>query len=108
MAITSHLSLGILLFLPTLLVLPDETLGAEPTPDLPKVLRFNDGARISSPQQWPERRAEILYLMQEHFTGRPPKSIPQIVAIENLKTIKANDGSLREHIQVQHYRRQWG
>jgi dienelactone hydrolase len=100
MAIPSHLSLGVLLSLPALLLLPDETAGAEPTPDLPEVLRFNDGARITSPQQWPKRRAEILHLMQEHFTGHPPKSIPRIVAVENLKTTKANDGSLREHIQV--------
>lgn len=42
------------------------------TADLPDPLLFADGRRVTSKEQWPERRAEILELFRRHVYGRAP------------------------------------
>ncbi len=45
---------------------------------LPNPLVFNDGTRVTSPQQWDERRAEITEIFDREIYGRLPGHIPDV------------------------------
>ncbi len=48
-----------------------------PTPaDLPDLLCFSDGRRVSSPADWPARRAELLEALQDIQYGHLPPPMP--------------------------------
>ncbi len=51
---------------------------ANPYPDLPDPLVMNDGTRVTSPAQWPARRAEIVELFDREVYGRRPANIPNV------------------------------
>src|SRR5262249_48469295 len=51
---------------------------ANPYPDLPDPLTFNDGAKVKNAAQWRKRRAEILELFDREVYGRRPKNIPKV------------------------------
>src|SRR6185369_7432525 len=51
---------------------------ANPYPNLPGPLTFNDGSRVKTATQWRKRRAEILELFDREVYGRRPKNIPKV------------------------------
>lgn len=54
---------------------------------LPDPLVFNDGSRVTKPQQWQARRAEIQEFFDRDIVGRLPDTIPlvnwKVVSVEN-------------------------
>src|SRR5579863_1213404 len=51
---------------------------ANPYPNLPDPLTFNDGTKVKTPAQWRKRRAEIVELFDREVYGRRPKNIPKV------------------------------
>src|SRR5712691_10141845 len=51
---------------------------ANPYPNLPDPLTFNDGSKVKTPAQWRKRRAEIVELFDREVYGRRPKAIPRV------------------------------
>ena len=51
---------------------------ADPYPDLPDPLLFNNGTRVTREAQWPARRAEIVELFDREVYGRRPKVTPKV------------------------------
>jgi hypothetical protein len=45
---------------------------------LPDPLEFNDGSRVTKPEQWPARRAEIVELFDREIYGRVPQQVPPV------------------------------
>src|ERR1051326_3230065 len=52
---------------------------ANPYPNLPDPLTFNDGSKVKSASQWRRRRAEIVELFDREVYGRRPKNIPKVI-----------------------------
>src|SRR2546426_7426418 len=50
---------------------------ANPYPNLPDPLTFNNGSKVKTAAQWRRRRAEILELFDREVYGRPPRTIPK-------------------------------
>src|SRR5689334_4994739 len=44
----------------------------DPLATLPDPLRFEDGRRVTTKEEWPARRAEIFELFAKNVYGRPP------------------------------------
>src|SRR5262244_3637107 len=63
---------------------------ANPYPNLPDPLTFNDGSKVKTPAQWRRRRAEILELFDREVYGRRPKNIPNV----NWTVASTTDGKL--------------
>ena len=55
----------------------DETT-ANPYPNLPDPLTFNNGSKVKTAAEWRRRRAEILELFDREVYGRRPKNIPKV------------------------------
>src|SRR5690606_39144061 len=56
----------------------DEAL-ANPYPDLPEVLRLENGRAVTSARQWQEqRRPEIIELFEREVIGRVPANVPAV------------------------------
>jgi (4-O-methyl)-D-glucuronate---lignin esterase len=51
---------------------------ANPYPNLPDPLTFNDGSKVKTASQWRKRRAEIVEFFDREVYGRRPKSIPKV------------------------------
>src|SRR5207253_10846598 len=51
---------------------------ANPYPNLPDPLTFNDGSKVKTTAQWRKRRSEIVELFDREVYGRRPKSIPKV------------------------------
>ncbi len=51
---------------------------ATPYPDMPDPLRFADGTRVSTTEQWRKRRAEIAGLFDREVYGRVPAATPKV------------------------------
>ena len=51
---------------------------ANPYPELPEVLKFNDGKKVAKASEWPKRRAEIVELFEKEVYGRIPKNVPKV------------------------------
>jgi len=54
---------------------------------LPNPLEFNDGSKVTKPEQWQARRAEIKELFDREIYGRLPNNIPSV----NWKVISVKD-----------------
>ena len=51
---------------------------ANPYPNLPDPLTFNNGAKVKTAADWRKRRAEIVELFDREVYGRRPKNIPKV------------------------------
>jgi hypothetical protein len=51
---------------------------ANPYPKLPDVLTMNDGTKVTTPEQWEKRRAEIKAMFDENVYGKYPAHIPEV------------------------------
>jgi hypothetical protein len=51
---------------------------ANPYPDLPDVLTMKDGTKVTKPEQWAKRRAEIVEDFDREVYGRTPKETPKV------------------------------
>ena len=51
---------------------------ANPYPDLPDPLTFNNGKKVKSAADWPKRRAEIVEEFDREVYGRVPKATPSV------------------------------
>jgi hypothetical protein len=51
---------------------------ANPYPDLPDPLTFNDGTKVKTAAQWRRRRAEIVEFFDREVYGRRPRNIPKV------------------------------
>src|SRR4051794_26568617 len=45
---------------------------------MPDVLKFKDGTKVTSADQWPKRRAEILEEFEREIYGRIPANVPKV------------------------------
>jgi hypothetical protein len=45
---------------------------------MPDALTMNDGTKVTRPDQWPGRRAEIVELFEREVYGRIPANVPQV------------------------------
>jgi pimeloyl-ACP methyl ester carboxylesterase len=68
--------------------------------DLPPLLVFNNGAPVTTPQQWQQRRAEVLALAQQTFIGAFPERPPKIIKTEIISQTVASDGSTRRNVRL--------
>jgi hypothetical protein len=55
----------------------DEAL-ANPFPNLPEVLTLKNGTKVTTPQMWNQRRAEILEEFDREVLGRVPANVPKV------------------------------
>src|SRR5919108_254557 len=56
----------------------DEAL-ANPFPDLPEVLKLENGRSVTTAQQWTsQRRPEIVELFEREVVGRIPPQVPKV------------------------------
>jgi peptidoglycan/xylan/chitin deacetylase (PgdA/CDA1 family) len=51
---------------------------ANPFPDLPDVLTFKSGKKLTNAKQWPQRRREIAEDFDREIYGRMPKNTPKV------------------------------
>ncbi|TKB96605.1 glucuronyl esterase domain-containing protein [Pedobacter cryotolerans] len=51
---------------------------ANPFPNYPDPLIFNNGNQVMNPQQWDKRRAEIIEDFEREVYGRVPKNVPKV------------------------------
>jgi lysophospholipase L1-like esterase len=51
---------------------------ANPFPKLPDVLTLANGRRVTTPQLWATRRAEIVELFDREVFGRVPRNVPKV------------------------------
>ena len=56
----------------------DEATANKHSESLPDVLTMNDGTTVTTPRQWPPRRAEILEQFEREIYGRIPKNVPKV------------------------------
>ena len=52
---------------------------ANPFPKLPDVLTLANGRRVTTPQLWSRRRAEIVEDFEREVYGRIPRSVPKVI-----------------------------
>jgi pimeloyl-ACP methyl ester carboxylesterase len=69
-------------------------------PDLPSLLTFNNGTAVTTPEQWTQRRAEVLTSMEDTFIGTFPQQAPSIIGSQILSRTVAPDGSTRSNIRL--------
>ena len=51
---------------------------ANPYPELPDPLTFDDGGTVATPEQWTKRRAEIVEHFEREVYGRVPEHVPGV------------------------------
>ncbi len=51
---------------------------ANPYPNLPDPLKFNNGKPVKTAADWTKRRAEIVELYESEIYGRVPKNVPKV------------------------------
>ena len=56
----------------------DEATANPYTNSMPDVLTMRDGTKVTTPEQWPARRAEILADFEREVYGRIPASVPKV------------------------------
>ena len=61
--------------------------------DLPELLVFNNGRKVTSKEQWEERRQEIIEDFNREVYGRLPENIPDV----NWKIVSEKDSIIGEH-----------
>jgi hypothetical protein len=60
---------------------------------LPDLMTFKDGTKVTSADQWPKRRAEIVEDFEREVYGRIPKNVPK-VRWEVTKTVEGESGGI--------------
>ena len=79
----------------------NEVEDAVPPYTLPEALTLQKGQRVRSAQQWPQRRAELLRLFEDHVYGRIPDGLPRSSGWVIETRRDALDGkAIRQRIQV--------
>ncbi len=63
-------------------------------PQMPDPLVMNDGTKLTSPAQWPARRAEILKIMEYYDVGVAPPPPGNTKAVEKMNVVSA-DGTVK-------------
>ncbi len=79
----------------------DEAL-ANPFPDLPEVLKFEKGGKVTTAKQWREqRRPEIVELFEREVVGRIPKDVPKVTwSVTESATAKVGEHAVNaKHLQ---------
>ncbi len=56
----------------------DEATANDWMPTMPDVLKMKDGTRVTTPEQWTKRRAEILEDFEREVYGRIPANVPKV------------------------------
>jgi hypothetical protein len=56
----------------------DEATANEWIPTLPDALKMKDGTKVTTPEQWAKRRAEILEDFEREVYGRIPANVPKV------------------------------
>ena len=69
----------------------DEATANNWMPTLPDVLKMKDGTKVTTPEQWAKRRAEILEDFEREVYGRIPSNVPK-VTWEVTRTTEGNSG----------------
>ena len=75
---------------------PDTSTEATANPfkdSLPDLMTFKDGTKVTSADQWPKRRAEIVEDFEREIYGRIPKNVPK-VTWEVTKTAEGESGGI--------------
>jgi hypothetical protein len=70
----------------------DEAIANPYTNSLPDVMRMKDGTKISRPEQWPARRAEIEEDFEREVYGRIPSNVPGVTWEVTATTHGTNGG----------------
>jgi lysophospholipase L1-like esterase len=60
---------------------------------MPELLTFNDGTKVTSADQWPRRRAELVEAFEREFYGRIPGNVPG-VKWEVASTVEGESGGI--------------
>src|SRR5215468_3973848 len=60
---------------------------------LPDLMTFKDGTKVTSADQWPKRRAEIVEDFEREVFGRVPKNVPK-VTWEVTSTVEGESGGI--------------
>src|SRR5205807_2991736 len=60
---------------------------------MPDLMTFKDGTKVTSADQWPKRRAEIVEDFEREVYGRIPKNVPK-VTWEVTKTVEGESGGI--------------
>src|SRR5579863_6451607 len=75
---------------------PDTSSEATASPykeTMPDLMTFKDGAKVTSADQWPKRRAEIVEDFEREVYGRIPKNVPK-VTWEVTSTVEGESGGI--------------
>ncbi len=70
----------------------DEATANPYTNSLPDVLTMKDGTRVTRPEQWPARRAEIQEDFEREIYGRIPANVPPVTWEVTATTLGTNGG----------------
>jgi hypothetical protein len=62
------------------------------TNSMPDVLTMNDGTKVTRPEQWPARRAEIQEAFEREVYGRIPANVPKVKWEVTATTFGTNGG----------------
>lgn len=80
---------------------PNHDENAVPAYQLPDPLVRGDGTPVERPEDWPQRRAEILGLFETHVYGVTPADIPSGITFEKRKSIDFLGGkAVLEEIRI--------
>src|SRR5205807_2175083 len=60
---------------------------------MPDLMTFKDGTKVTSADQWPKRRAEIVEDFEREVYGRIPKNVPK-VKWEVTSTVEGESGGI--------------
>src|SRR6516225_949445 len=60
---------------------------------MPELMTFKDGSKVTSADQWPKRRAEIVEDFEREVYGRIPKNVPK-VKWEVTSTVEGESGGI--------------
>jgi hypothetical protein len=60
---------------------------------MPDLMTFKDGTKVTSPDQWPRRRAEIVEDFEREVYGRIPRNVPK-VKWEVTSTVEGESGGI--------------
>jgi len=72
----------------------DEATANEWMPTMPDALKMKNGTRVTAPEQWAQRRAEILEDFEREVYGRIPANVPK-VTWEVTNTTEGNAGGFQ-------------
>ncbi len=71
-----------------------------PCADLPPLLKFQDGRKVTKAEEWDQRRREIRDLMMAVFIGTVPDETPTVLEVEVVREEKTEDGWIRRDVKV--------